>query len=230
MMNKRPTTTADQPAGHAQGYNVAATVKVHCGTQVWAYDGRIGSVSALVIDMQTAEITHLVVTNADAAGSGRLVALSCVSNGDGERIVLEVDRAEVLRFDHFTVPYKLPYTPLDYADSSDSVSVWLIPPGGFTFALHDAVPDGALALRAPVAVRTSEGEQLGIVVSWDLERSTGRIQSIVVREGHIFNRSKVSVAGSLIDQIDDEGVLLSAPRRGGRRLIDPHTYIRDVEK
>ncbi|MEO8693575.1 MAG: hypothetical protein ABI658_08670 [Acidimicrobiales bacterium] len=189
----------------------AATVEVHCGTRVSAHDGELGGVAALIIDVRSTEVTHVVVTNADMAGSGRLVPLHCVMSSDGEQIALDRDRRDVLRFDRLTVPYDFG-DPLPPEARAEGLGVWLIPPGGRTFAVHELTPHGTLALRAPVPVRTRERELLGIVASWELEPSTGRIRSILVRKGRLLNRGGLTVSGPLINYIDDDGVHLSTSR------------------
>ena len=201
----------ERAARHTRPFAGSDLVTVHCGTRVSAHDGTVGSVAALVVDVHTAEVTHLVVTNADIGGSGRLVPISCAASGDGEQLMLDRDRSEVMEFDRLTVPYDLG-DPLPADGPAEGIGWWLIPPGGRTFAVHDSPPHGSLALRPPVAVRTRDAELLGVVGSWDVEPSTGRIRSILVRKGRRLNRHGLPVSGPLIDYIDDDGVHLLAPR------------------
>jgi sporulation protein YlmC with PRC-barrel domain len=189
----------------------ALSATLHCGTSVLAHDGEVGSVSALIVDVRSSEVTHLVVTNADMANSGRLVPLACVTAGDGDQITLDRDRCDVLRFDRLTVPYDLG-DPLPPDGRAEGLGVWLIPPGGRTFAVHEMTPHGTLALRAPIPVRTRGRYLLGIVASWELEPSTGRIRSILVRKGRLLTRRGLPVSGALIDYIDDDGVHLTSSR------------------
>jgi sporulation protein YlmC with PRC-barrel domain len=205
-----PDASGD-PAANESHFAGPVSATVHCGTSVEAHDGEVGSVAAIVVDVKTAKVTHLVVTNADIGGSGRLVPLAYATTGDGEQLVLDLDRSDVLRFDRLTVPYDLGEPLLPYA-RAENIGVWLTPPGGRTFAVHETPPLGSLALRSPVAVRTRDGKVLGIIASWELECSTGRIRSIVVRMGHLLNRHGLTVSGPLIDYIDDDGVHLAAPR------------------
>jgi hypothetical protein len=184
---------------------------LHCGTSVLAHDGEVGSVAALIVDVRSTEVTHLVVTNADMANSGRLVPLSCVTAGDGEQLTLDPDRSDVLRFDRLTVPYDLG-DPLPPDVRAEGLGVWLIPPGGRSFAVHELAPLGTLALRPPIPVRTRGRELLGIIASWELQPSTGRIRSVLVRKGRLLNRRGLRVSGELIDYIDDDGLHLGSSR------------------
>jgi len=61
-------------------------------------------------------------------------------------------------------------------------------------------------------VRTRGRELLGIVASWELDPSTGRIRSILVRKGRLLNRRGLPVSGTLIDYVDDDGVHLGSSR------------------
>ncbi|MEO8697182.1 MAG: hypothetical protein ABI658_26985 [Acidimicrobiales bacterium] len=187
-----------------------ATVTLCCGSSVSTHEGRLGSVGALVVDEQKCAITHLIVTNSDAAGTGRLVPVGCATAGDGEQLMLDLDRAEVLDFDRLTVPYYLADPPSP--DQRGDVESWLNPPVGFTFALHDQLPRGTVALRRPVVVHTRDDQVLGIVDLWDLEPRTGRIQTILVRRGWLLNHRGLSVSGPLIDHIDDDGIHLVTRR------------------
>src|SRR4051794_23394210 len=74
------TTMSAQPASNHRAHRElrqtrATSVTLHCGVSVMAHDGEVGSVAALIIDVRSTEVTHLVVTNADMANSGRLVPL-----------------------------------------------------------------------------------------------------------------------------------------------------------
>jgi sporulation protein YlmC with PRC-barrel domain len=184
---------------------------LHCGTSVLANDGPLGSVAGLVIDVRRGDVTHVVVTNADMAGTGRIVPLSYVTSGDGDDVHLSRSRAETLALDRLTVPYDLgdPFPPDGHAEG---IGVWLIPPGGRSFAVHDTLPYGSLVLRPPVSVRTKEGELLGSVASWDIDPTHGRVRTVVVRRGHLLSRHLLPISGPLIDYIDDDGVHLTATR------------------
>ncbi len=187
------------------------SVTLHCGTRVTAHDGYLGTVAAIVLDARNSNVTHVVVTNADMGGTGRLVPLTCIAYGDDDHLALDRDRAEVLRFDRLTVPYDLG-DPLPPDGRAEGIGVWLIPPGGRSFAVHDTPPYGALVLRPPVAVRTREGDVLGAVASWELEPPTGRIRSVLVRRGHLLSHHALPISGPLIDYVDDDGVHLAARR------------------
>src|SRR5437868_3161186 len=149
MDRNPPQEQAPTPAHRYARSNV---VTVHCGTRVVAHDGVVGSVAALVVDVRKGEVTHLVVTNADIGGSGRLVPIACADTGDGEQVVLDRDRSDVMEFDPLTVPYDVG-DPLPSDGPAEGIGWWLIPAGGRTFAVHDNPPRGSLALRPPVAVR-----------------------------------------------------------------------------
>jgi sporulation protein YlmC with PRC-barrel domain len=186
-------------------------VTLHCGTRVSATDGSLGSIAGLVIDVRNGQVSHVVVTNADMGGTGRIVPLACVASGDGDDVQLNRSRGETLAFDRLTVPYDLgdPFPSDGYAEG---IGVWLIPPGGRSFAVHDCLPHGSLVLRPPVAVRTKEGDVLGTVASWDIDPAQGRVRTIMVRRGHVMNRHLLPISGPLVDYIDDDGVHLTVAR------------------
>ena len=212
--HKPPSLTDNHGPSHTHATGplptsrASATVSVRCGTSVSAHEGNVGSVAALVVDVHNTAVTHLVVSNGDAAGEGRLVPLSCAATGDGELVELDRNRADVLSFELCVIPYQLG-DPKPRDGRSEGLGSRMISRGAFTLHLDETAPETTLALRRPVSVRTRNGGLLGVVESWQLERATGRIQCILVRWGRSLNRTGLPISGPLIDHIDDDGVHLA---------------------
>jgi hypothetical protein len=185
----------------------AETVSLHCGSKARTPHGVVAEVLALVCDVGTTQITHLVVSvRGDVP---RIVQVSCVTAGDGDSLEVELERSEVEHLAPFVAPAEQPaYTE---SDEAGRLGLWLAPRGESPLIRLDGVPDAPLALRSPVPVRSASQRYVGHIVLWNLERGSGRINSIVVREGQGFNHRDVVVPGSDIDHVDDDGVRLLSP-------------------
>lgn len=196
----------------------AETVSLHCGSKARTPHGVVAEVVALVCDVGTTQITHLVVSVRGVVP--RVVQVSCVSAGDGDWLEMELERAEVEHLARFVAPFEQPA----YAESNETgrPGLWLAPRGDFPLIRPDGVPEAPLALRSPVPVRSASQRYVGHIVLWNLERGSGRISSIVVREGQGFSHADVVIPGSDIDRVDDDGVqLLSLSLRHTRARISP---------
>ena len=159
---------------------------------------------ALVCDVATTQISHLVV---GAPGVVlRLVQVSCVTAGYGDWLEIEFEREELERLAPFVAPYEQPAS-IESAERGRP-GLWLAPRGGVALFGSDGVPDAPLALRSPVPVRGASQQYVGHIVLWNLECGSGRISSIVVREGQGFDHTDVVIPGSHIDHVDDDGVQL----------------------
>ena len=182
----------------------AETVSLHCGSKARTAHGDVGEVVALVCDVGTTQITHLVVSVRGVVP--RIVQVSCVTAGDGDWLEMELERVEVEHLAPFVAPAEQPV----YTESNEPgrPGLWLAPQGDFPGIRPDGVPDAPLALRSPVPVRSASQGYVGHIVLWNLERGNGRISSIVVREGQRFNHADVVIPGSEIDHVDDDGVQL----------------------
>jgi len=191
----------------------ADTVSLHCGSRARTPNGVVGEVVALVCDVGTTQISHLVVGAPGVVP--RIVQVSCVTSGDGDWLEIELERQEVEQLAPFVAPYEQPVS-IGWTERGRP-GLWLAPRGDFALIRADGVPDAPLALRSPVPVRSASQRYIGHIVLWNLECGSGRISSIVVREGQRFNHTDVVIPGSDIDHVDDDGVqLLSSSFRHTR--------------
>jgi hypothetical protein len=191
----------------------ADTISLHCGSRARTPNGVVGEVVALICDVGTTQISHLVV---GAPGSvSRIVQVSCVRSGDGDWLEIELELQEVVQLEPFVARYEQPDS-VGQAERGRP-GLWLAPRGDFALIRPDGVPDAPLALRSPVPVRSASQRYVGHIVLWNLQCGSGRISSLVVREGQRFNHTDVVIPGSHIDHVDDDGVhLLSSSSRHRR--------------
>ncbi|MDQ6615757.1 MAG: PRC-barrel domain-containing protein [Actinomycetota bacterium] len=182
---------------------------LHAGATAAASDGVVGSVTALIFDPALAAVTHMVVTNADIPGSGRIVALRHVTVTGDDRVLLDLSRAEVLASPHFVIPGRLPRTDMP----TQFATYWVGAPGSATFATHEQLPDdGEVALRAHLSVRTSDGRRIGTVAELLVDPDGGKVTAISLLEGHIFGRREVSIPVTAIVSINRDGVTTNLDR------------------
>ncbi len=176
---------------------------LHAGATANATDGNVGSVKAVIFDPAVGAVTHIVVTNADIPRSGRLVELGHVTVTGVDAIQLDLSRAQVLASPHFVIPGRLPETDMP----EQFATYWVGAVGSPTFAVHEQLPgDGEIALRAHLAVRTSDGHHIGTVAELLVDPDDGAVTAISLHEGHLFGRRDVVIPITAVTSIDHEGV------------------------
>ncbi|MEO8697177.1 MAG: hypothetical protein ABI658_26960 [Acidimicrobiales bacterium] len=181
----------------------AETVSLHCGSKARTPNGIVLEVVALICDVGTQQITHIAVGMPGSVP--RIVQVSCVTAGPDGWLEIELVREEIEQLAPFAAPYEKP-AAADWPEQART-GLWLAPRDN-ALIRSDGVPDAPLALRSPVPVRRLSQRYVGHIVLWNLERRSGRINSIIVREGQRFNHTDSVVAGSHIEHIDDDGVQL----------------------
>jgi hypothetical protein len=181
----------------------AETLSLRCGSKARTPNGIVGEVVALICDVGTQEITHIVV--AVAGFVPRIVQVSCVTAGPDRWLEIELVREEIEQLAPFVAPYESRASS-EWTERARP-GLWLASDDK-ALIRSDGVPDAPLALRSPVPVRRATQRYVGHVVLWNLERCSGRINSIVVREGQRFSHTDSVVPGSHIEHIDDDGVQL----------------------
>jgi hypothetical protein len=218
------------------------------GAEVHCTDGDCGKLRSLVIRPRDDAVTHLVVEHSHHKDVAMIVPLGLVDAGADDTATGEVrlrcTRAEFERLD----PAETTLLPGDegYEDISyrwEPEASWpyyatqgpLMPgapgtpgvPGAITRpVIVDTVPDqlpGEDEVSRGEHVHATDGD-IGHVLGFVVEASSGRVTSILLREGHLLSRRTVLIPRSAVAQVGWDGFHLNIAREQVQHL--PHA---DVE-
>jgi PRC-barrel domain len=205
-------------------------------------DGDCGTLTTLVINRPADAVTHLVVEPAHREGPGRIVPFGLVDIGgagtaQGE-VRLRCTRAEFEQLD----PAEATLFPGD-EDYENTVGRWepdalwpyygppsgMMPgtPGtpGALGAIPEPVTVDIVSDRLPGEDEVARGEHvhatdgdIGHVLGFVVETGSGRVTSILLREGHLLGRRTVLIPRSAVAEVGADGFRLSITREQVRHL------------
>lgn len=194
--------------------------------EVMCKDGRrCGRSTCVIVNPATEQITHLVVKERQFPFSERLVAIDKVVESTSTTIQLLCTRRELDRMEYFL--------EADYVRGEepfigyDGGQYWLTPYGvpamTFPFVWHERLPPDELAVHKGTSAVATDG-QVGRVDEFLVDPETEYITHLVLREGHLWGETDVSIPVSEIDRIEEDTVYLKLDKRSIELL--PHIPIK----
>jgi len=178
------------------------------GATASCVDGPGGCVSRVIIDPATATVTHLVIEPKHRLGVGRLVPLDLVETAAGD-IMLRCTAEE--------------FGKLEPAQETELV---VDPTGGLGLGglnaqagvtapmpviLEDVVPLGEADVDRGEPVHALDGE-IGRVQGFLVDPDDHRVTHVLLQEGHLWGRKKVSIPVSAVTGVAN-GIQLSLTKK-----------------
>jgi sporulation protein YlmC with PRC-barrel domain len=178
------------------------------GATASCVDGPGGRVSRVIIDPATETVTHLVIEPKHRLGVGRLVPLDLVDTTAGDiRLRCTVDEFGSLE-------------PAQEAELVDDVTGGLgvgslAAPVGVASAMpvivQDVVPLGEADVDRGDPVHALDGE-IGRVQGFLVDPDDHRVTHVLLEEGHLWGRKKVSIPASAVTGVEN-GIRLSLTKK-----------------
>jgi hypothetical protein len=226
-------TTREDSMPQAQLFRLEAEVR--CA------DGDCGKLMTLVVNRATDAVTHLVVEPARREAPARIVPLSLVDIGGADTAQGEVRlRCTGAEYEQLN-PAEETLFPGDegygaYGDMWGPAAAWpYYAPGGMLPAAP-GTPGAPGTIPEPVTVDTvpdqlpdedevfsgdhvhaTDGD-IGHVLGFVVEAASGRVTSILLREGHLWGRRTVLVPRSAVAEVGADGFRLNISREQVRHL------------
>lgn len=173
------------------------------GATASCVDGPGGKVSRVIIDPATETVTHLVIQPKHPLGVGRLVPLDLVDTTAGDiRLRCTVEEFGGLE-------------PAQETELIDDVTAGLNAPMGVISPvqtiLEDVVPLGEADVDRGDPVHALDGE-IGRVQGLLVDPDDHRVTHILLQEGHLWGRKKVSIPASAVTGVQN-GIRLSLTKK-----------------
>jgi hypothetical protein len=215
--------------------------------EVRCADGDCGMLTTLVINRRADAVTHLVVEPARREGPSRIVPLSLVDIGGTDtaqgEVRLRCTRDEFEQLD----PAEETLLPGDegyenYSGMGEPVAAWPYYTAGGMLPGAPGTPGDPGAIPEPVTIDTVSDQlpgedevfrgdhvhatdgDIGHVLGFVVEAGSGRVTSILLREGHLLGRRTVLIPRSAVAEAGADGFRLNITKEQVKNL--PHA---DVE-
>ena len=178
------------------------------GARASCSDGLCGEVRRIVIDPDTQAVTHLVIEPKHRLQPGRLVPVDLVDTAAGE-ITLRCTIAEFDRLD--------PAEERELVEGAGLGIGGLVggPPTGIPLPaeviLQDVIPVGETEVCAGDPVHALDGE-IGHVEGFLVDSGDHRVTHVLLREGHLWGRKKVTIPISAVTGAR-EGIRLNLTKK-----------------
>jgi sporulation protein YlmC with PRC-barrel domain len=183
------------------------------GATASCLDGPGGKVSRVIIDPATETVTHLVIEPKHRLGVGRLVPLDLVETTAGDiRLRCTVEEFGALE-------------PAQETELVDDVTGslglgGLNTPPPVPVIIQDVVPLGEADVDRGEPVHALDGE-IGRVQGFLVDPDDHRVTHVLLEEGHLWGRKKVSIPVSAITGVEN-GIQLSLTKKQVEDLPAAH--------
>ncbi len=182
-------------------------------------DGPVGTLTNIILNPATETITHLVVSEHGLVGSKRLLSEALVKESTHDTVFLSISKREFQKQEEFV---QTEFLPSDVpAFMSNEYLVWPMQEWVPPILQHEAVPPGEFSVRKNAKVCASDGH-VGRVDEFLVEKKSGHITHLVLREGHLWGKKDVSVPVDQIDRYEDKCVYLKMDKKSIEDLPPVH--------
>jgi hypothetical protein len=195
--------------------DIPVNVNVHCA------DGLCGRSTYVLIDPVLEQVTHLVVRDAEAPHTERVVPVTSVAGTAPDVILLKCTRKEFQGMEPFILTeYVKEDLPDPRADrlayvGTGSYMLWpYVLPTRIEYVRveQEQIPPGELAVRRGARVEAKNG-LVGRVDEFVVHPETGHITHLVMREGHLWGRKDVAIPVSGIEHYEQDTVYLKLSKQ-----------------
>jgi sporulation protein YlmC with PRC-barrel domain len=180
------------------------------GADVECSDGGIGRLTNIILNPATQTVTHVVVKERDFPGLERLVPEESINRSTRDTVYLSMDKKKFGELEDFVqTEFLSSEVPAFMADPylMWPMDTW-VPP----ILEHKMIPVGELAFRKGAKVSASDGH-VGQVDEFLVEKESGHITHLVLREGHLWGKKNVYVPVDQIERYEGKVVYLKMDKK-----------------
>jgi len=173
---------------------------------VFATDALVGRLEHVVIDPSHGRAAYLVVREEALPNTLRLVPEKYVASADAKGVHLSIDAAkaaglrEYVITDYYAPSFFLTLAAREHCNLPMAPSSWTVE--------RPATPQGDVALSGHEAVHAVDGK-VGRLDGVLTEAHTGRVVTLLMRQGHLWGAREVAIPAGLVAAYEDGVVRLS---------------------
>lgn len=188
---------------------------IRLNAHVECLDGRIGRLENIILNPHTERVTYLVVRENDIANTLRLVPENAIKEASPDTISLSISKKKFDRMKNFIHEEYIPSNIMLYM-AEDAGWDSLGTPAAMIIE-HEAIPAGGLVVHKGAGVFATDGH-VGRVDEFLVEKKTGRITHLILREGHLWGKKDISVPINQVDRYEDGKAYLTIDRNAVKDL------------
>jgi len=196
------------------------------GADVYSSTGeKLGAVDRVIIDPNTKEVTHLVISKGFLFTTNKIIGIDMVNPAEDDRISLLSSGDDLDKFQDFTdshyvnleqtenptqdeIPTATWYPPTEYAWWRSGPGMAYPPMPLFVRKMEQNIPEGTVALEEGAKVTSRDGKHVGNVEEVYVDKEDNRATHILVSAGTLFKEQKL-LPVTWISQIGEHEVILS---------------------
>ncbi len=197
---------------------------IRLNAHVECLEGRVGRVENIILNPDTKRVTYLVVRGNDTANTQRLVPERLVKEASHDTVFLSISKEKFERMKNFIQEDYIPSNIMLYMAEKAG---WDMGTPAAVFVEHETVPAGGLVVHKGTGVFATDGH-VGRVDEFLVEKKTGRITHLILREGHLWGKRDISVPINQIDRYEDGRVYLKIDKGGVEDLPVIDTKGKDI--
>jgi uncharacterized protein YrrD len=207
------------------------------GTEVFTANGEsVGTISRVVIDARTREITDLVVERGALFKDEKVVPIGLVDTENQEHITLRETNQNIDDFLNYETTHYVPSDQIADEPSDTIERYYWYPPISFQFPAQGilpggsvvpdyvrrteaAIPEGRVAISDGAQVISADEKHIGNVEQILADAQTNNVTRLVVGKGFFLKEHKL-VPAFWVSRVDDEKIYLSVESSMFERLPD----------
>jgi uncharacterized protein YrrD len=211
-------------------------MRLEKGMDVWTAQGeKIGTLSRVVIDAKTRDVTDIVVDRGAFTVGEKVIPVGLVDLENSDGIQLRETNQDVDEFLEYETTHHVPLDNVDEPYENIQASFWYPPtnlslaPGGGGMLpdvapdrvarTESSIPEGRIAISQGAQVFSSDDQHLGNVDQVIIDSQSNQLSHFVIGKGLLFKEHKL-VPAQWIDHVGEEKVYLAVEARLFERLPD----------
>lgn len=193
--------------------NYPLNADVHCK------DGRFGRSTHIILHPANEKVSHVVVKEEKSPHSMRLLPVKWIKEATPELILVNGTRKEVLTLDLFHqtdfVRREVPH----FGRDPKMTQLWpyLVPAKKLFREDSRGIPEDGVAVGLGVRVEATDG-RVGEVDEFIVNDDDWQITHLVLREGVLWDKKKVTIPVADVDRIEEKRVYLKIDRQAVKKL------------
>ena len=189
-------------------FNIPVNADVHCS------DGRSGTSIMVVINPVSQKVTYVVV---EYRSSRYLVPRQTIAATAPECIILDCTKSELVQMELFSDFRYVNFEVPQFSFHDEYVFEPYVHLESEVLIEEEKIPPGELAISRGNEVSASDG-RIGTVDEFIVDRGTGDITHLVLREGHLWGKRDIAIPLREIKKTGANEILLKLSRKEVAKL------------
>ena len=198
-------------------------MEIPVNAEVSCTDGLCGKTTCVIVDPIGEQVTHVVVQEKHGDYIERLVPIDHVAGATRREVQLHCSLAELAALPNFVKRQfkRVPVPFIGYAPEEYLAWPYVLPDSdGMALApvRHELVPPNELALHRGSQVVAADGH-VGEVDEFIVDPADGHITHLILRKGHFWGHTDVSIPVDQIGRIEADTIVLKLDKHTIGQLV-----------